>query len=68
MHHIKINDLALKLVEKIIKSKEIYRAEVNKLNNGATVLDMKNASWIGGKLVGEICMEGWEPLSLRHII
>lgn len=58
MHHIKINDLALKLVEKIIKSKEIYRAEVNKLNNGATVLDMKNASWIGGKLVGEICMGG----------
>ncbi|MFX0174884.1 MAG: methenyltetrahydromethanopterin cyclohydrolase [Candidatus Hodarchaeota archaeon] len=58
MHHVKINDLALKLVKKIIENKEFYKAKINLLNNGATVLDMTNASWMGGKLVGEICMGG----------
>jgi len=57
-HHVKINELTLKLVEKIIKNKEFYKAEIFKLGNGATVLDMTNASWNGGKLVGEICMGG----------
>jgi len=58
MNHVKINNLALKLVEKIIENKEHYKVEVHQLNNGAKVLDMTNASWIGGKLVGEICMGG----------
>ena len=53
-----INNLALLIVEKIIKNKEFYGAKVNKLSSGATVIDMTNASWIGGKLVGEICMGG----------
>ena len=57
-HHIKINELTLKLVQKIIESKEHYKAEVIKYESGATVLDMTNASWEGGKLVGEICMGG----------
>ncbi len=57
-HHVKINELTLKLVEKIIENKELYKAEIIKLDNGATVLDMTNASWYGGKLVGEICMGG----------
>ena len=57
-HHVKINELTLKLVEKIIENKEFYKAEIQKFDNGATVLDMTNASWNGGKLVGEICMGG----------
>jgi len=28
------------------------------LGNGSTVIDMTHGSWIGGKLVGEICMGG----------
>ncbi len=58
MHHIKINNLALKLVKKIIENKELYKVDIQKLENGSTVLDMTNASWTGGKLVGEICMGG----------
>jgi methenyltetrahydromethanopterin cyclohydrolase len=58
VHHIEINNLAKNIVEEIIQNKEIYKATVNQLENGATVLDMSNASWIGGKLVGEICMGG----------
>jgi methenyltetrahydromethanopterin cyclohydrolase len=58
MHHIKINNLTLKLVEKILSNKELYKAEVHELSNGSTVINMTNASWEGGKLVGEICMGG----------
>jgi methenyltetrahydromethanopterin cyclohydrolase len=58
MHHVKVNDLARKIVQKIIDNKELYGAEVHKLDNGATVLGMKNASWEGGRLVGEICLGG----------
>jgi len=57
-HHIKINELTLKLVQNIIERKEYYKTEILKYENGATVLDMTNASWSGGKLVGEICMGG----------
>ena len=59
-----INDLALLIVEKIIKNKEFYGAKVNKLSSSATVIDMTNASWIGGKLVGEICMGGLGSVKL----
>ena len=58
MHHIKINELARNIVNKIIDNKEIYKAEIHKLENDAIVLDMTNSSWLGGKLVGEICMGG----------
>ena len=58
MHHVKINELAKKIVERIIQNKEIYNVKVNKLDNGSTILDMTKASWIGGKLLGEICMGG----------
>ncbi|MFX0038177.1 MAG: methenyltetrahydromethanopterin cyclohydrolase [Promethearchaeota archaeon] len=58
MHHVKINELSKQIVENIIKNKDFYNAEIHKLNSGATVLDMSKASWIGGKLVGEICMGG----------
>lgn len=58
MHHVKINELALKIVNDIIANKELYGAKIEKLSSGATVIDMTNASWIGGKLVGEICMGG----------
>ena len=58
MHHVKINNLALNIAKKVIDNKEMYGATVNKLNSGQTVIDMTNASWIGGKLVGEICMGG----------
>jgi len=58
MHHVKINELALKLVQKIIHKKELYKAEVHVLENGANVINMTNATWKGGKLVGEICMGG----------
>ena len=58
MHHIEINNLARNIVEEIIQYKEMYKANVHKLENGATIIDMSNASWVGGKLVGEICMGG----------
>ena len=58
MLHIEINNLAKVIVEEIIHNKEIYKATVNQLKNGANVIDMSKASWIGGKLVGEICMGG----------
>ncbi len=58
MHHIKINELTKQIIDKIIEKKEFYKAEVNKLSNGAIILDMSKASWLGGKLVGEICMGG----------
>ncbi len=58
MHKVKLNELAKNIVEEIIQYKELYKAEVHKLENGSTVIDMTNASWIGGKLVGEICMGG----------
>jgi len=57
-HHIKINELALRLVNEIIENKDYYKTEIIQHNNGATVLDMRNASWNGGKMVGEICMGG----------
>jgi len=58
VHHVKINDLAKQIIEKIIQNKELYKAEIAKLDNGSTILDMSRATWIGGKLVGEICMGG----------
>lgn len=58
MHHIEINNLARNIVKEIIQYKEMYKANVHKLENGATIIDMSNASWVGGKLVGEICMGG----------
>jgi len=58
VHHIEINNLARNIVEEIIQYKEMYKANVHKLENGATIIDMSNASWVGGKLVGEICMGG----------
>ncbi len=63
MHHVKINNLTLKLVEDIISNKELYKAKIHNLSNGSTVLDMTNASWNGGKLVGEICMGGLGTLN-----
>ncbi|MFX1303718.1 MAG: methenyltetrahydromethanopterin cyclohydrolase [Promethearchaeota archaeon] len=58
MHHVKINDLAKEIVERIIWNKELYKAKILKLDNGSTIVDMSKATWIGGKLVGEICMGG----------
>ncbi|MGQ4873979.1 MAG: methenyltetrahydromethanopterin cyclohydrolase [Promethearchaeia archaeon] len=65
---IKINELALKLVNKIIENKELYGAKVNKLSSGHTVIDMTNAGWIGGKLVGEICMGGLGTVEFTNYI
>ncbi|NHJ23459.1 MAG: methenyltetrahydromethanopterin cyclohydrolase [Candidatus Lokiarchaeota archaeon] len=58
MHQIKINQLALNLVKKLIDNKDYYKAKIQKLESGATVIDMTDGSWDGGKLVGEICMGG----------
>ena len=35
--NLKINELALDIVKKIISNKELYGAEVNTLSNGSTV-------------------------------
>jgi methenyltetrahydromethanopterin cyclohydrolase len=56
--NLKINELTLEIVKNIISNKERYGAEVSTLSNGSTVVDMTKAGWIGGKLVGEICMGG----------
>ena len=58
MHHVKINQLALNLVQKLINNEHYYSAKVHKLESGATVIDITNGSWNAGKLVGEICMGG----------
>lgn len=58
MLHAQINELAKNLVEKLIQNKELYMVEVHNLANNSIVLDMTKSSWIGGKLVGEICMGG----------
>ncbi|NHJ21105.1 MAG: methenyltetrahydromethanopterin cyclohydrolase [Candidatus Lokiarchaeota archaeon] len=63
-HHIKINELTVKLVQKVIDRSEYFKAKVIKHDNGATVLDMTNASWNGGKLVSEICMGGLGTVEL----
>ena len=54
----KINELSLELVKKLIDNKLDYNIEVIELNNGSTVVDCTNASSIGGKIVAEICMGG----------
>lgn len=66
MHHVKINELSLVLVNDIIKNKELYGAQVTKLNSGHKVIDMTNASWIGGRLVGEICMGGLGAINFTN--
>ena len=66
MHHVQINELAKNLVEKIIRHKEIYNAEIHNLANKSIVLDLTNSSWIGGKLVGEICMGGLGTVEFSH--
>ena len=53
-----MNELAKQIVDTIIQNKEVYNADIINLDNGSTILDMTKASWIGGKLVGEICMGG----------
>ncbi len=58
LEQINVNDLALKIVEDIIKNQTLYGAKVTKLTSGQTIVDMTHAGWIGGKLVGEICMGG----------
>ncbi len=66
MHHIRINELARNIVEKIINKKDIYKASIIELANNSTILDMTNASWKGGKLVGEICMGGLGTVEFSH--
>ena len=66
MHHIKINELARNIVDKIISKKEIYGANIIKLANDSTILDMTKSSWNGGKLVGEICMGGLGTVIFSH--
>jgi methenyltetrahydromethanopterin cyclohydrolase len=55
---VKINELTLKLIEKIISDENSYGAKVNKLSSGQTVIDMTDANREGGKIVSEICMGG----------
>ncbi|MFX0028612.1 MAG: methenyltetrahydromethanopterin cyclohydrolase, partial [Candidatus Hermodarchaeota archaeon] len=66
MHHLKINELAKNIADKIIKEKEIFKANIVNLANNSTILDMTNASWEGGKLVGEICMGGLGSVIFSH--
>ena len=42
MHEVKINELALELVKKLIDNKETYDIEVIELSSGATVIDCTN--------------------------
>ena len=55
---VKINELALEIVKKIIDNKESLGAKIIKLSTGQTVLDMTDANKEGGRLVSEICMGG----------
>ncbi|MFW9880490.1 MAG: methenyltetrahydromethanopterin cyclohydrolase, partial [Candidatus Thorarchaeota archaeon] len=45
---------------------EVYKANIVKLANNSTILDMANASWKGGKFVGEICMGGLGTVGFSH--
>jgi len=63
-----INNLALKLVQKITQNRELYGAKVEKLSSGQTVIDLTKGSWIGGKLVGEICMGGLGTVEFTNYV
>lgn len=63
-----INNLALELVNKILQHKELYGAKVDKLSTGQTVIDMTNGTWLGGKLVGEICMGGLGTVEFTNYV
>ncbi|MFW9895459.1 MAG: methenyltetrahydromethanopterin cyclohydrolase [Candidatus Thorarchaeota archaeon] len=66
MHHVRINELAKHLVDKLIKNKERYNVDVHYLSNKSTVLDLTKSSWEGGKIVGEICMGGLGNVEFTH--
>lgn len=66
--NIKINDLAKNIVQEIISNKNLYRATVHSLDNGATVIDMKMATWEGGRLVAEICMGGLGTVNFSNYL
>ncbi len=55
---VKINEITLNLVEKIMDNEKMYGAKVNILSTGQKVIDMTNANQEGGKIVSEICMGG----------
>lgn len=66
MHHLRINDLSKKIVDNIIENEDNYGAKVDTLGNGATIIDMKDGTWEGGRLVGEICMGGLGTVEFTH--
>lgn len=58
MTPLSVNKLALEIVKKVIANKEILKVSVDKLVNGATVIDFSKGTYGAGKFLGEICMGG----------
>ncbi len=61
MAEISVNKKALKLVLDVIENKDVYKVDVKKLQNGATVIDMGikvTSGYLAGVKLGEICLGG----------
>lgn len=58
MVQLSVNKLALEIVKKVIANKELLKISVEKLSNGATVIDFSKGSYGAGKFLGEICLGG----------
>ncbi len=58
MANLSVNKLALEIVNKVIANKEILKVTVDKLSNGATLIDFSKGSYGAGKFLGEICLGG----------
>ncbi|MFX1449625.1 MAG: methenyltetrahydromethanopterin cyclohydrolase [Promethearchaeota archaeon] len=61
MVEISVNKSALNLVLDVIENKNIYKVDVKKLTNGATIIDMgikATGGYLAGVKLGEICLGG----------
>lgn len=55
---ISVNQEAFKIVKELIDNEIKYQIKVQKLSNGATVIDFSNAGYPAGTKLGEACMGG----------
>jgi methenyltetrahydromethanopterin cyclohydrolase len=70
MVEIKVNELAFRVAEKILKDPERLGVVVKKLQNGATVIDCgvdAKGGFEVGRLVTEICLGGLGNAQLTHV-
>ncbi|MHA1377552.1 MAG: methenyltetrahydromethanopterin cyclohydrolase [Candidatus Helarchaeota archaeon] len=67
MVEISVNKTALKLVQEVMDKKNLYKVNVKKLTNGATVIDAGievSGGYLAGVKLGEICLGGLGVVNL----